>query len=284
MGDTRHGLELTWGGEILPAGGARFRLWAPRLDAVSLLAVPSGKSQPMARVADGWFELATDLVDVGGCYLFQLPNGMRVPDPAARAQRRDVHGPSKLIDPRAYEWKTSQWRGRPWEEAVIYELHTGTFTPDGSFAGVEAKLDALAELGVTVVELMPVNQFSGTRGWGYDGVLIYAPHSAYGGPEPLKQLIDAAHARGLMVFLDVVYNHFGPDGNYLHTYAPDFFHPRAAHAVGRLPSLTIARRCAPSSSRMRFTGWRNTASTACVSMPSIRSATTGTRLWWRKSP
>ena len=109
---------------------------------------------------------------------------------------------------------------------MIYELHTGTFTPEGSFAGIEGKLDHLAELGVTVVELLPVAQFSGDRGWGYDGVLMYAPHMAYGGPDPLKRLVDAAHARGLMVFLDVVYNHFGPDGNYLNSYAPDFFDPK----------------------------------------------------------
>jgi len=240
MGE-RHGLERTWGAEVLAGGGARYRLWAPAFDAVSLLAVPSGKSQPIARSADGWFELVTDLVEIGGSYLFQLPNGMRVPDPAARAQRRDVHGPSKLIDPSAYEWRCADWRGRPWEDAVIYELHPGTFTADGTFAGVESKLDDLVKLGVTVVELMPVAQFAGTRGWGYDGVLIYAPHTAYGGPEPLKRLVDAAHARGLMVFLDVVYNHFGPDGNYLHTYAPDFFNPErhtpwgAAIAYDRAP-------------------------------------------------
>ncbi len=221
----RYGFELTWGAEVVDEGAARFRLWAPALQSLSLLAVPSGKSQPMQRASEGWFELVTDLVAAGDSYLFQLPNGMRVPDPAARAQRRDVHGPSKLIDPRAYEWSCPDWRGRPWEEAVIYELHPGTFSADGTFAGVEAKLDDLVALGVTVVELMPVNQFSGTRGWGYDGVLIYAPHTAYGGPEPLKQLIDAAHVRGLMVLLDVVYNHFGPDGNYLHTYASGFFNP-----------------------------------------------------------
>ena len=220
-----YAFERSWGAEILASGGARFRLWAPAIDSLSLLAVPSGRVQPMSRASDGWFELETDLVDIGGHYMFLLPNGMRVPDPAARAQRRDVHGPSELVDPRAYEWQCTQWTGRPWEEAVVYELHTGTFSPQGTFAGIEAKLDHLAALGATVVEPMPVNQFSGTRGWGYDGVLIYAPHTAYGGPEPLKHLIDAAHARGLMVFLDVVYNHFGPDGNYLHSYAPEFFNP-----------------------------------------------------------
>ena len=185
--------------------------------------MPSGKAQDMERAGDGWFELSTDLVKPGEGYLFELPDGMHVPDPAARAQLDDVHGPSKLVDPRAYDWQTPDWRGRPWEDAVIYELHTGTFTAEGTFGGIESKLDHLVALGVSVLELMPVAQFAGNRGWGYDGVLMYAPHIAYGGPDALKHLVDAAHTRGLMVFLDVVYNHFGPDGNYLHSYAPDFF-------------------------------------------------------------
>ena len=216
-------LERSWGAEILPAGGARFRLWAPTHETVSLVAMPSGAAQDMERAGDGWFDLSTDLVKPGECYLFELPGGMSVPDPAARAQVDDVHGPSKLVDPRAYDWQNPDWRGRPWEDAVIYELHTGTFTADGTFGGVESKLDYLVALGVSVLELMPVAQFAGNRGWGYDGVLMYAPHIAYGGPDALKRLVDAAHARRLMVFLDVVYNHFGPDGNYLHSYAPDFF-------------------------------------------------------------
>ena len=220
----RYAFERSWGADILHDGGARFRLWAPALDAVSLRAGEAGPAEPMARSADGWFELATDLIKVGESYLFQLPNGMTVPDPASRAQRHNVHGPSVLIDPAAYEWHSGNWHGRPWEEAIIYELHTGTFTQEGTFNGVARKLDDLVELGVTAIELMPVAQFSGNRGWGYDGVLLYAPHSAYGGPVALKKLIDAAHARGLMVLLDVVYNHFGPDGNYLNSYAHDFFH------------------------------------------------------------
>lgn len=241
----RYVFERSWGAEILPDGGARFRLWAPALDAVSLSVGPGGPTEPMTRSEDGWFELATDLIKVGDSYLFQLPNGMKVPDPAARAQRGTVHGPSLLIDPKAYEWHSGNWRGRPWEEAIIYELHTGTFTLEGSFAGVARKLDDLVEVGVTAIELMPVAQFSGNRGWGYDGVLLYAPHVAYGGPEALKELIDAAHARGLMVLLDVVYNHFGPDGNYLDSYAPDFFHPEhhtpwgAAIAYDRDPVRTF---------------------------------------------
>jgi maltooligosyltrehalose trehalohydrolase len=221
--DVRYSFERSWGAEILPRG-ARFRLWAPALDSVALRSGATGATELMARSEDGWFELVTDLIKVGEPYLFQLPNGMKVPDPAARAQRRDVHGPSRLVDPTGYQWQSGNWQGRPWEEAIIYELHTGTFTQEGTFAGVARKLDDLVELGVTAIELMPVAQFSGNRGWGYDGVLLYAPHIAYGGPEALKKLVDAAHARGLMVLLDVVYNHFGPDGNYLNSYAPDFFH------------------------------------------------------------
>jgi len=221
----RYAFERSWGAELLPDGGARFRLWAPALEAVSVVAAGSGAAQEMSPSGGGWFEASTDIIGVGEGYAFQLPDGVQVPDPAARAQHGDVHGPSLLTDPRAYDWWSGNWQGRPWEEAVIYELHPGTFTAEGTFAGVESKLDDLVELGVTAVELMPVAQFSGNRGWGYDGVLLYAPHVAYGGPDALKRLVDAAHARGLMALLDVVYNHFGPDGNYLNSYAPEFFHP-----------------------------------------------------------
>lgn len=215
--------ELSWGAAPLPTGGARFRMWAPALPSLILAAAEGDGEQVMRQAGDGWFELETDLVPVGGGYVFKLPDGRRVPDPAARAQMIDVHGPSRLVDPTAYLWRTRDWLGRPWEEVVIYELHTGTFTPDGTFAGIERRLDHLANLGVTAIEIMPVAQFGGNRGWGYDGVLLYAPHVAYGGPDGLKRLIDAIHGCGLMALLDVVYNHFGPDGNYLGLYAPDFF-------------------------------------------------------------
>jgi malto-oligosyltrehalose trehalohydrolase len=185
---------------------------------------------PLARRSEGWFEIETDVVGMEQGYSFLLPDGARVPDPAARGQLRDVHGPSRLVDPLAYAWSTHAWRGRPWEEAIIYELHTGTFSQSGDFDGVRRKLDYLADLGVTAIELMPVAQFAGNRGWGYDGVLPYAPHVAYGCPQALKRLVDGAHERELMVLLDVVYNHFGPDGNYLHLYAPEFFNPQ-----GRTP-------------------------------------------------
>lgn len=217
----RFAYDKRWGADLLEDGRARFRLWAPGVPEVALV---SGEAVlPLAAADDGWFELVTDGVAPGAAYGYRLPDGRTVPDPAARAQAGDVHGPSRLVDPRAYEWRNGSWAGRPWEEAVLYELHTGTFTAEGTFAGIERRLDHLAETGITAVELMPVAQFGGARGWGYDGVLPYAPHNAYGGPDRLKALVDAAHGRGLMVLLDVVYNHFGPDGNYLHLYAPDFF-------------------------------------------------------------
>jgi len=212
---------LPWGTEIVE-DGARFRLWAPAQGSVSLLA-ESGATIPMAKADGGWFEVHTDAVPVGGGYQFVLQDGMRVPDPAARAQMSDVHGPSRLVDPKSYAWRCPDWKGRPWQEAVIYELHTGTFSRAGTFYGIAHDLDRLVDAGITAIELLPVAQFGGNRGWGYDGVLLYAPHTAYGGPDGLKRLVDACHERGLMVLMDVVYNHFGPDGNYLHQYAPDFF-------------------------------------------------------------
>lgn len=213
--------SLPWGTELVD-GGARFRLWAPAQDELAVLA-ENGTQIPMTKTTDGWFEVTTDAVSPGDGYHFVLADGMRVPDPAARAQMNDVHGMSRLVDPLSYDWQTPDWKGRPWEEAVIYELHTGTFSAEGSFDGIARDLDRLVDVGVTAIEIMPVAQSGGNRGWGYDGVLFYAPHAAYGGPEGLKRLVDAAHERGLMILLDVVYNHFGPDGNYLHLYAPDFF-------------------------------------------------------------
>ncbi|MFN3548390.1 MAG: malto-oligosyltrehalose trehalohydrolase [Mesorhizobium sp.] len=222
-GGERRAFPLSWGTRILEEGGVRFRIWAPGLETLSLRL--AGCDMEMARDGDGWFERVVPGVAPGTPYAFMLPDGRAVPDPASRAQAGDVHGPSLVVDPTSYRWRVPDWTGRPWEEAVIYELHIGAFTEEGTFAAAIGKLDHLAELGVTAVEIMPVAQFSGNRGWGYDGVLPYAPHRAYGGPDGFKAFVDAAHARGLMVLLDVVYNHFGPDGNYLPLYAPDFFRP-----------------------------------------------------------
>ena len=213
--------ENAWGPSLVPGGGARFRLWAPGARSLGLLI--DGRDREMESVGDGWFEAIARDARVGSEYLFVLEDGNAVPDPAARAQLSGVHGPSVLVDPAAYRWRVPDWPGRPWEEAVICEAHVGTFTPEGTFRAAIDRLDHLAETGFTALELMPVAQFSGNRGWGYDGVLLYAPHPAYGTPDDLRALVDAAHSRGLMVLLDIVYNHFGPEGNYLHAYAPDFF-------------------------------------------------------------
>jgi len=220
----RFAFRKNWGAEIID-GGARFRIWAPAQPRLSLRVGASGADLTMREAGEGWFELETDAIRPGDLYSFVLADGMAVNDPAARAQPGDVHGPSQLVDPTAFEWRSADWCGFPWEEVVFYELHTGAFSPEGTFDGAVRRLDHLADTGITAVELLPVTTFGGRRGWGYDGVLLYAPHAAYGGPDGLKRLVDAAHERGLMMFLDVVYNHFGPEGNYLPLYAPDFFHP-----------------------------------------------------------
>jgi len=219
------------GAELQPDGGVRFRLWAPGCERVVIAlqaadAAGSEQTLTMVAAADGWHELTTRAAAAGSRYQFMLPDGLRVPDPASRFQPCDVHGPSEVIDADEYVWADAAWNGRAWHEAVVYELHVGTFTPEGTFLAAIGRLDHLVALGITAVELMPIADFPGSRNWGYDGVLCYAPDSVYGRPEDLKALVDAAHARGLMVMLDVVYNHFGPDGNYLPVYAPTFFTDR----------------------------------------------------------
>jgi maltooligosyltrehalose trehalohydrolase len=226
--------DLPFGATALAPGRTRFRLWAPAQEKVSVEI--GAREIAMQRDADGWHEVEANC-GAGTAYRYKLGDGTVVPDPASRGQADDVHGPSLVVDPRAYRWRTTDWMGRPWHEAVLYELHAGAY---GGFAGVRAELPRLRELGVTAVELMPVNDFPGQRNWGYDGVLPFAPDRAYGTPEDLKALIDAAHAGGLMMFLDVVYNHFGPDGNYLASYAPEFFRTDVSTPWG--PALDFRRR------------------------------------------
>jgi len=211
----------------------RFRLWAPAAKRVDLVASIAGAAHdvPLDRGADGWFEL-TIAAGAGTRYAYRIDGGLVVPDPASRFNPDDVHEPSAVVDPLAYAWRDAGWRGRPWDEAIVYELHIGTFTREGTFAAAIDRLDHLHELGITAIELMPLADFPGTRNWGYDGVLPFAPDASYGTPEDLKRLVDEAHARNLIVLLDVVYNHFGPEGNYLHAYAPQFFNPRHATPWG----------------------------------------------------
>ncbi|WP_245304279.1 malto-oligosyltrehalose trehalohydrolase [Hoeflea olei] len=194
-----------------------FRLWAPDRDEVRL-ELDGGAAMPMTRGEGGWFACAAD-APPGTRYRFRISDDLAVPDPASRRQTGGVHGWSVVTDPGAYRWTLPDWKGRRWEEAVILEIHAGVL---GGFAGVAERLAGWRDLGITAIELMPVAAFGGSRNWGYDGVLPYAVAESYGTPDELKALIDEAHGLGMMVLLDVVYNHFGPDGNYLGTYAPDF--------------------------------------------------------------
>jgi maltooligosyltrehalose trehalohydrolase len=202
--------------------GVLFRLWGPKHATIRVKLEDTGTAHPMLALVDGWHELRVAEAGPGTCYRFILPDGVEVPDPASRFQPQDVHGPSEVIAPNAFSWTDEGWTGRDWEECVIYELHIGAFTADGTFRAAIDRLDDLRDLGITAIELMPVADFPGQRNWGYDGVLLFAPDSSYGRPENLKQLVDAAHARGIAVILDVVYNHFGPDGNYLPLYSHIF--------------------------------------------------------------
>jgi len=211
-----------WGAEFISDDVVRFRVWAEGQKDLTLRLTDT--DIPMAAVGDGWFQIDVPGVRHGTTYQFVLQDGMAVPDPASRAQQSDVNGPSVVIDPRRSLPTQREWQGRPWEETVIYELHIGTFTGEGTFRAAIGKLPYLAELGITQLEVMPVSQFGGARGWGYDGVLLYAPHSAYGTPDDFHAFIDAAHALGLSVVLDIVLNHFGPEGNYLPLLSPAFFH------------------------------------------------------------
>ena len=222
----RRAHTMPFGAELQPGGQVRFRLWAPGAPQVSVAL--DERNQPLAMTAlpDGWHELLTAEAKAGAFYRFQLPDGMMVPDPASRFQPQNVHGPSEVIDPRAFAWSDAAWKNRPWSEAVLYELHIGAFTEEGTFRAAMGKLDRLVDLGVTAIEIMPVADFPGRWNWGYDGVLLYAPDASYGRPEDFKALVQAAHACGLMVLLDVVYNHFGPDGNFLSAYAPQVFTSR----------------------------------------------------------
>ncbi|MBP2199644.1 malto-oligosyltrehalose trehalohydrolase [Pantoea cypripedii] len=211
----------SWGAEYAPDGSVHFRLWASGQRQVTLQL--AGVDIPMQACGDGWFAWREAQVAPGTPYQYLLADGTPVPDPASRAQQAGVNGPSLVIDPTTYAWQHHDWAGRPWEETVVYELHIGTFTPQGTFQAAIEKLPQLAALGITMIEVLPVAQFGGNRGWGYDGVLLYAPHSAYGTPDDFRAFVDAAHGSGLSVVLDIVLNHFGPEGNYLPLLSPDFF-------------------------------------------------------------
>lgn len=217
-------------GATLEGGAAVFRVWAPAARQVEVELYTAAGTRRIAMApdgaAEGMFSVRLNTVPAGTLYKYRLDGGASYPDPCSRSQPEGVHGPSAVVDPRAFAWSDAGRPGLSRENLAIYELHVGTFTPEGTFDGAITRLDALRGLGVTAIELLPVADFPGGRNWGYDGVALYAPARAYGGPDGLRRLVDAAHARGLGVLLDVVYNHLGPDGNYLRAFSPHYFTDR----------------------------------------------------------
>lgn len=207
-------------GALPVAGGVRFRVWAPTATSVEVeLLATGGRKFRLQR--DGEYFHGVVMAATGDDYWYWLDGTLRRPDPASRCQPAGVHGPSRIIDP-TFPWQDEKWSGIALDACIFYELHIGTFTPDGTFDAAIERLEYLCELGVTAIELMPVAQFPGERNWGYDGVYPFAPHHSYGGSAGLKRFVAACHRQGLAVFLDVVYNHLGPEGNYLHAFGPYF--------------------------------------------------------------
>ena len=233
--------RLTVGAELQTGGGAHVRVWAPACSQVDLI-IPSAvgrtpeepsRALSMTREADGHFSVFDDGASAGGRYWFRLNGGRTCPDPASRHQPEGPHKPSAYVDPCAFEWTDRSRPGlRPLGQ-VIYEMHVGTFTPEGTWRAAAAQLAELARIGVTVIEMMPIAEFPGAYGWGYDGVDLYAPAHVYGEPDDLRGFVDRAHALGLGVILDVVYNHLGPDGNYLGEFSPDYFTDKYTNDWGR---------------------------------------------------
>ncbi len=217
--------DMPFGARLLDGGGTDFRLWAPAAERVEL-ELEGNLLLPMEARTDGWFTLQCTQAGRASRYRFRIDGTHGVPDPASRYQPDGPNGPSEVIDPLAWQWRTPHWNGRPEHELVISEVHVGTLCPEGDFDGLRRRLDHFAALGITAIELMPVAETPGKWNWGYDMVLPFAPSSRYGSPAALKQLVDEAHERELSVILDVVYNHFGPEGNHLPRYAPRFFSTR----------------------------------------------------------
>ncbi len=217
---------MSWDPELgatyLGDGRCRFRVWAPLADKVELRLVgPRERIVTLAHEGRGYHQAALEGIEPGSLYLYRLDGKAERPDPASRSQPQGVHGPSAVVNPH-FAWEDQHWSGLPLEDYIVYELHVGTFTAEGTFEAIIPHLDALKDVGITAVELMPVAQFPGSRNWGYDGVFLFAVQNSYGGPEGLKRLVNACHQKGLAVVLDVVYNHLGPEGNYLGEFGPYF--------------------------------------------------------------
>ncbi|HEY9709258.1 MAG TPA: malto-oligosyltrehalose trehalohydrolase [Oculatellaceae cyanobacterium] len=211
------------GSNYLGNGCCEFTVWAPSHDEVALQIVsPAHRLLPMQKDEWGYFNILAEDIEPGTLYFYKLSGKEDKPDPASHSQPKDVHGPSEVVDHSKMTWTDAGWSGIPLEEMIIYELHVGTCTPEGTFEAIIPRLQELYQFGVNAIELMPIGQFPGDRNWGYDGVFPYAPQHSYGGFEGLKKLVDAAHQQGISIILDVIYNHFGPEGNYFSDYGPYF--------------------------------------------------------------
>ncbi|HSI89620.1 MAG TPA: alpha-amylase family glycosyl hydrolase, partial [Adhaeribacter sp.] len=211
------------GAQLSDNGRCLFRVWAPEKKAVTLhLVKPEVRQLPMKQDADGYFTVEAANILPGTSYFFRPGTRQNLPDPASHFQPEGVHGPSEIVDHKRYAWTDKNWRGLPFKDLILYELHVGTFTPEGTFEAIIPRLPELAETGINALELMPVSPFPGSRNWGYDGVFPYAVQESYGGPDGLKALVNACHNYGIAVFLDVVYNHLGPEGNYFGKFGPYF--------------------------------------------------------------
>ncbi|AFZ19461.1 malto-oligosyltrehalose trehalohydrolase [Allocoleopsis franciscana] len=211
------------GADYLGDGRCEFTVWAPAHEEVAVQIVsPVQRLLPMQKDEWGYFKVLAENIEPGTLYCYKLGAEADRPDPASHSQPKDVHGPSSVVDHTQMNWNDADWSGIPLEEMIIYELHVGTFTPEGTFEAIIPRLRELHEFGVNAIELMPIGQFPGNRNWGYDGVFPFAPQHSYGGSEGLKKLVDAAHQQGISIILDVIYNHFGPEGNYFSDYAPYF--------------------------------------------------------------
>ncbi|MGH2720829.1 MAG: malto-oligosyltrehalose trehalohydrolase, partial [Actinomycetota bacterium] len=225
-----HGHRERPGADYLGGARCRFVVWAPVRHSVEVRLLERGdergegrgRTVPLEPGDEGWFRGVLEDVRPGDRYLLRLDGEVERPDPASRYQPEGPHGPSEVVDPSAFPWTDAAWRPPAVEDLVVYEVHPGTFSPEGTFAGIAARLDHLVDLGVNALEVMPVAQFPGERNWGYDGVALYAVQNSYGGPDGFRALVDACHARGIAVVLDVVYNHLGPEGNYLDAFGPYF--------------------------------------------------------------
>ena len=231
--------RLPIGAEIVDPRTVHLRVWAPRATRASVVKA-NGEAAPLTREDGGYFS-GTMVAAAGDRYQFKLDDDEHLyPDPASRFQPDGPHGPSAIVDPAAFRWSDQGWPGASRDGQVVYELHIGTFTRAGTWAAAANELPELARLGITLIEVMPVAEFEGRFGWGYDGVDLYAPSHLYGTPDDFRRFVDAAHAAGVGVILDVVYNHLGPSGNYLRAFAPAYFTDAARERVGRRDQLRRA--------------------------------------------